>query len=278
MASAGYPASSHKGDVITGLDAAAALDDVTVYHAGTALQDGQVVTAGGRVLAVSALGDGFAAARARAYEGVAQIAFDGMQVRPDIAERAVKAQAGELDLFPEVLTRRADRRPRACDAPRTTHTHETGAEQWRRRVPRSRSSCRASSWSPCWWASSWAARATARSWTPPARSSTSARSSTRSTCSRPTATRTRWRTTRRTAQSRGIKVLIGGAGKAAALPGVLAAYTNIPVIGVPIKTSDLGGLDSLLSIVQMPPGVPVACVAINGARNAAILAAKILDV
>ena len=82
----------------------------------------------------------------------------------------------------------------------------------------------------------------------------------------------------RTAQSRGLKVLIGGAGKAAALPGVLAAYTNLPVIGVPIKTSDLGGLDSLLSIVQMPPGVPVACVAINGARNAAILAARILDV
>ena len=82
----------------------------------------------------------------------------------------------------------------------------------------------------------------------------------------------------RTAQSRGIKVLIGGAGKAAALPGVLTAYSNLPVIGVPIKTSDLGGLDSLLSIVQMPPGVPVACVAINGARNAAILAAKILDV
>jgi len=82
----------------------------------------------------------------------------------------------------------------------------------------------------------------------------------------------------RTAQSRGVKVLIGGAGKAAALPGVLAAYTNLPVIGVPIRTSDLGGLDSLLSIVQMPPGVPVACVAINGARNAAILAAKILDV
>ena len=82
----------------------------------------------------------------------------------------------------------------------------------------------------------------------------------------------------KTAQSRGLKVLIGGAGKAAALPGVLAAYTNLPVIGVPIKTSDLGGLDSLLSIVQMPPGVPVACVAINGARNAAILAAKILEV
>jgi len=82
----------------------------------------------------------------------------------------------------------------------------------------------------------------------------------------------------RTAQARGLKVLIAGAGKAAALPGVIASYTNLPVIGVPIKTSDLGGLDSLLSIVQMPPGVPVACVAINGARNAAILAARILDV
>jgi len=82
----------------------------------------------------------------------------------------------------------------------------------------------------------------------------------------------------KTAQARGLKVLIAGAGKAAALPGVIAAYTNLPVIGVPIKTSDLGGLDSLLSIVQMPPGVPVACVAINGARNAAILAARILDV
>jgi phosphoribosylaminoimidazole carboxylase PurE protein len=82
----------------------------------------------------------------------------------------------------------------------------------------------------------------------------------------------------KTAQQRGIKVIVAGAGKAAALPGVIAANTPLPVIGVPIKTSDLGGLDSLLSIVQMPSGVPVACVAINGARNAAILAAKILDV
>ena len=80
------------------------------------------------------------------------------------------------------------------------------------------------------------------------------------------------------AQARGFKVIIAGAGKAAALPGVIASHTNLPVIGVPIKTSDLGGLDSLLSIVQMPSGVPVACVAINGARNAAILAAKILNV
>ncbi len=81
-----------------------------------------------------------------------------------------------------------------------------------------------------------------------------------------------------TAESRGLKVIIAGAGKAAALPGVVASMTELPVIGVPIRTSDLGGLDSLLSMVQMPAGVPVATVAINGARNAAILAAKILRV
>lgn len=78
------------------------------------------------------------------------------------------------------------------------------------------------------------------------------------------------------AESRGIRVIIAAAGKAAHLGGVVAAYTSLPVIAVPIKTSDLGGLDSLLSMVQMPAGVPVACVAINGAKNAAILATQIL--
>jgi 5-(carboxyamino)imidazole ribonucleotide mutase len=80
------------------------------------------------------------------------------------------------------------------------------------------------------------------------------------------------------AEARGLKLVIAGAGKAAALPGVVASMTDLPVIGVPIRTSDLGGLDSLLSMVQMPPGVPVATVAINGSRNAAILAGKILRV
>lgn len=78
------------------------------------------------------------------------------------------------------------------------------------------------------------------------------------------------------AAGRGIMVIIAAAGKAAHLGGVVAAYTPLPVITVPMKTSDLGGLDSLLSMVQMPTGVPVACVAINGARNAAILATQIL--
>ena len=80
------------------------------------------------------------------------------------------------------------------------------------------------------------------------------------------------------AEARGLKVIIAGAGKAAALAGVVASMTDLPVIGVPMRTSDLGGMDSLLSTVQMPPGVPVATVAINGSRNAAILAAKILRV
>jgi 5-(carboxyamino)imidazole ribonucleotide mutase len=74
----------------------------------------------------------------------------------------------------------------------------------------------------------------------------------------------------------GIKCIIAAAGKAAALPGAIAAYTSLPVIGLPIRGSALGGLDSLLSIVQMPKGVPVATVAIDGAENSAILAVQIL--
>lgn len=80
------------------------------------------------------------------------------------------------------------------------------------------------------------------------------------------------------AEERGIKVIIAGAGKAAHLPGMCAALFPMPVIGVPMKTSDLGGVDSLYSIVQMPSGIPVATVAINGGKNAGILAAKILAV
>jgi len=78
------------------------------------------------------------------------------------------------------------------------------------------------------------------------------------------------------AAGRGLKVVIAGAGGAAHLPGMVAAISPLPVIGVPVKTSALGGQDSLLSIVQMPGGVPVATVAINGAKNAGILAAQIL--
>ena len=81
------------------------------------------------------------------------------------------------------------------------------------------------------------------------------------------------------AQDNGFEVIIGAAGMAAHLPGVIAAWTPLPVIGIPVAQSGgtaVSGLDSLLSIVQMPPGVPVACMAINGAKNAAIFAAEIL--
>ena len=80
------------------------------------------------------------------------------------------------------------------------------------------------------------------------------------------------------AEERGLEVIIAGAGKAAHLAGVLAAYTPLPVIGVPIKTSTLGGADSLYSIVQMPGGVPVATVALNGAKNAGLLALQMMGI
>jgi 5-(carboxyamino)imidazole ribonucleotide mutase len=79
------------------------------------------------------------------------------------------------------------------------------------------------------------------------------------------------------ARMRGLKVIIAGAGMSAALPGVAAAHTDLPVIGVPISGRNLGGLDALLSAVQMPPGVPVGCVAIDGAKNSGLLAARIIN-
>jgi 5-(carboxyamino)imidazole ribonucleotide mutase len=79
------------------------------------------------------------------------------------------------------------------------------------------------------------------------------------------------------ARMRGLRVIIAGAGMSAALPGVAAAHSDLPVIGVPILGKSLGGLDALLSAVQMPPGIPVACVAIDGAKNAGILAARIIS-
>lgn len=80
----------------------------------------------------------------------------------------------------------------------------------------------------------------------------------------------------RTAESRGLKVIIAAAGLAAHLPGVIAAHTILPVIGVPVKSGAMDGIDALYAIVQMPPGIPVATVAINGAKNAAILAAQMI--
>jgi len=90
MASGGYPGSYEKGKVIRGLDEAAKLKDVVVFHAGTAKQDGNIVTSGGRVLGVTALGETVAAAKARAYQAVDKISFDGAYCRRDIADKALK--------------------------------------------------------------------------------------------------------------------------------------------------------------------------------------------
>lgn len=81
-----------------------------------------------------------------------------------------------------------------------------------------------------------------------------------------------------TAESRGVEVIIAAAGAAAHLPGVIAAFTTLPIVAVPINATSLGGIDALLSIVQMPSGIPVACMAINGAKNAALFAVQILAV
>lgn len=81
----------------------------------------------------------------------------------------------------------------------------------------------------------------------------------------------------RAAAMRGLKVIIAGAGMSAALPGVAASQTELPVIGVPIAGKNLGGMDALLAIAQMPPGVPVACMAVDGAKNAGLFAARIIQ-
>ena len=95
MSSAGYPETSRSGDVISGVDAANALQDVDVIHAGTALVDGRLVTAGGRVLAVTATGADLTQARERAYAGIAEISYDGAQHRTDIAQAVAQTAAQE---------------------------------------------------------------------------------------------------------------------------------------------------------------------------------------
>jgi len=239
MASRGYPASSSKGEVIEGLDKVKGLPGVQVFHAGTRASDGLVVTNGGRVLTVTGRGETFAEARARAYAAVRYIAFAGAQYRSDIGLRA---------------------------------------EEWEQRQGRSEQKEEGQV----------AGIPVVGILMGSASDSAVMEAAAQELEERGIAYEMNVLSAHRdpegvrayalSAEARGLKVIIAGAGKAAALPGVVASLTDLPVIGVPIKTSDLGGLDSLLSIVQMPPGVPVATVAINGARNAAILAAKILRV
>lgn len=226
MASGGYPGSYEKGKQIKGLKNAAAVDGIVVFHAGTAVKGKKIVTDGGRVLGVTAIGDDLEQAIDQAYEAVSRISWKDCFYRKDIGQKALgrlkTARVGIImgsDSDLKVMRGAADLLEQFGIPYEMTvaSAHRT-----------------------------------------PARASSLASE----------------------ARARGLQVIIAGAGMAAHLAGVLAAHTTLPVIGVPIDAGALKGLDALLSTVQMPPGVPVACMGIGkaGAKNAAILAAQIIGV
>ncbi len=227
ISSGGYPGSYEKGHEILGLKQANQVKNTVVFHAGTALDGDTVVSAGGRVLGVTALGDTVEEAINTAYEACAKISFKDHFHRKDIGAKALK----RLSIPPRVgvimgsdsdfsVMEKALSILKKFDIP----YYVTVASAHR---------------------------------TPDAAAQLA-----------------------KEARSKGVAVLICGAGHAAHLAGVIAAHTTLPVIGVPIDSSALQGMDSLLATVQMPPGIPVATMAIgkSGAQNAGIFAAQILGV
>jgi phosphoribosylamine--glycine ligase len=227
ISSKGYPGPYETGEIITGIKEAEKDGATKVFHAGTKMKDGKVVTSGGRVLGVTSLGDSVQDAIDTAYVACSKISFDGHFYRKDIGARATK----KLGMTPQVgivmgsdsdfnVMQETLKVLKKFDIP----YHVTVASA--HRTPEKAAQFASS------------------------------------------------------AQTKGMKVLIAGAGHAAHLAGVIAAHTTLPVIGVPIGSSALQGMDSLLSTAQMPPGVPVASMAIGkpGATNAGILAAQILAV
>ena len=226
LASGGYPGKYEKGKVIHGLDEVEKMKDVMVFHAGTALKDGKFVTAGGRVLGVTALGDTIKEAIDRAYEAVSKISWEGMHYRKDIGQKALKhlsapkvsiVMGSKSDL--KVMEKAAE----VLDDFGVTYDVKVLSAH---RTPALTAEFASN------------------------------------------------------ARELGTKVIIAGAGMAAHLAGVIASHTTLPVIGVPIDSGPLKGLDALLATVQMPPGIPVATVGIGkaGAKNAALLAIEILAI
>lgn len=226
MASGGYPGSYRAGEVISGIETASRMENVTIFHGGTSLKGDLLVTSGGRVLGVTALGYDIGAAVKQAYSAVKEIKWQGAYYRKDIGHRALDKK-GKRPLVGIVMGSDSDL-PVMSEA----------------------ASILKSMGIPYEITVSSAHRAPARThdWA-------------------------------KNAHNRGIEVIIAGAGAAAHLAGVIAAETTLPVIGVPINSSALNGLDSLLSTVQMPPGVPVATMAIGkaGAKNAGIFAVQVLS-
>jgi phosphoribosylamine--glycine ligase len=228
MSSGGYPGPYENGKVIKGLTKASECKGVEVFHAGTVRKGGRIVTNGGRVLGVTAVGNTLKEAIARAYSAVDEISWTNCYCRRDIGEKALRrsltavqqplvgiVMGSDSDL--PVMKGAADflRSMGICCEMTVASAHRTPAK-----------------------AVEYAS----------------------------------------TAQERGLKVIIAGAGMAAHLAGVLASHTDLPVIGIPLDASSLGGLDALLSTVQMPPGIPVATMGIGkaGAKNGGVMALKIL--
>ncbi len=227
MAAEGYPGSYSKGMAVSGLDSVRRMRDVEAFHSGTALKDGRVVSSGGRVLGVTALGDDISRAVDRAYSAASKISWKGVHYRRDIGRKALD----RLETKPSVgIVMGSD-----SDYP----VMQPAAEILKRfGIPYEIT--------------------VASAHRTPVRAAEYASS----------------------ARERGMQVIIAGAGHAAHLAGVLASHTTLPVIGVPIDSSALSGMDSLLSTAQMPPGVPVAAMAIGkpGAGNAGILAVQMLSI
>lgn len=227
MAAGGYPGAYEKGAGITGLKDAASLEDTVVFHAGTSLDGNDVKAVGGRVLGVTALGDGVKDAMNKAYAACAKIVWKDCFYRKDIGAKAL----ARLSVPPRVgVIMGSD-----SDLP--------VMEQTLKILKKFDISYEVT---------------VASAHRTPARAEAFAK----------------------TAREKGMGVIIAGAGHAAHLAGVLAAHTTLPVVGVPIDSSALKGMDSLLATVQMPPGVPVGTMALgkSGAMNAGIFAAQILAV
>ncbi len=225
ISSGGYPGSYETGDEITGLDEANNVADTVVFHAGTAMKDGKVVSSGGRVLGVTSLGKDVKQAIGRAYEACGMISFRDHFLRKDIGAKALK----RLSIPPQVgIIMGSD-----SDFP----VMEKALSILKKfNIP--------------YYVTVASAHRT------PERAAALAIE----------------------AKEKGLKTIICGAGHAAHLAGVIAAHTTLPVIGVPIDSSALQGMDSLLATVQMPPGIPVCTMAIgkSGAYNAGIFAAQII--
>lgn len=229
MASGGYPGPYENGKAIKGLTNASSVRGVEVFHAGTVRKHGRIVTNGGRVLGITAVGNTLKEAITRAYSAVDEISWTNCYCRRDIGEKALRRTAAVVARQPLVgIVMGSD-----SDLP----IMKAAAD-----FLRSMDIC--------------CEMTVASAHRTPDKAVEYAKN----------------------AQKRGLKVIIAGAGMAAHLAGVLAAHTDLPVIGIPLDASSLGGLDALLSTVQMPPGVPVATMGIGkaGAKNGGVLALKIL--